>query len=164
MTEAAIAICAETGLPSTDIVMTMLEDKGLVILRELGAMTPPRLSDIGRAWFKGIPMLRCDHISADPLNDGDPHAVGSNVAGHPSIRKLGNAKGSLLADIGYEWHMDSDHDCTILYCKSTPEYGAETLFADSAALFEGVQLRLRAHEYTHMYTLVNTHAHAHTQH
>ena len=150
MTEAAIINCDNVGLPSTDTVMAMLEDKGLVLLRGLG-LTPPRLAGIARAWFGGRPMLRYDHTPADPLNDGDPHAPKSHVAGHPCIRKLGNTKYGLLADIGYEWHMDSAEDYTILYCHSTPEHGAETLFADSAALFEG-DLRARACTRIHTYT------------
>lgn len=160
MTEAAIFICADVDLPSTDTVMTMLEDKGLVVLRGLG-ITPSRLAGIARAWFKGRPMLRYDHIPADPLNDGDLRAPGSNVVGHPCIRKLDNTKNALLTDIGYEyeWHMDSDDDYTILYCQSTPDHGAETFFADSAALFEGVRLSLRARSCTRM-RICTQHSHA----
>ena len=90
----------------------------------------------------------------DPEDDGVEGALDAIVPGFPTIRLLGNTTDevtgkptALLArNLGYYWHQDSvgsttsntgaSHRCfTGLFCESTPDAGAETLFASCTDLW-----------------------------
>eukprot|EP01051_Picozoa_sp_SAG22_P001717 SAG22_NODE_71_length_22540_cov_8.918052_1_plen_503_part_00 len=132
----------------------LLAQHGLVVVNGLLALRPRQLVHLLTVFGPEEQMLEYTSTPVDP--EGASGGGGGGAAHTPEsarVRVLGNstheATGrptSLLAKIGYEWHVDGSAAClSCLHCKETPAgAGAETLFADSAALFERLSTAQRA--------------------
>ena len=53
---------------------------------------------------------------------------------YPRLRALGTTPGSVLSNIGYDWHTDHHAAFTLLLCVAMPDAGGCTLFADAEQL------------------------------
>lgn len=133
-----------------EVLKEQMELRGLVLITGLlpgeeGGFTPRVMEELMKEFgsapisFKGVPM--------DPDEDGVEGANESVIAGHESIRVLGNSKDAsgrptaLLANVGYCFHQDSTppFDCTTaLYCEKSPPFGAETLFAKTSTMYSNL--------------------------
>lgn len=121
---------AGAGQP-TDIVplrsaaAKLVADYGLVVLTGTEALTPELMTELMTTFGSTDDMLDYSTTPRDFDDDGLPGAVGSYVTpDHPRVRLLGNSKdastgrpAALLANIGYEWHVDLSTECvTMLHC------------------------------------------------
>ena len=140
---AADALAAESMPRTKAAVGRAVAEHGMVVLSGLESMTPDEMVELMTAFGPADGMLDFTGTPRDTADDGAPEFVSAAVPGQSRVRLLGNATdaatgrpAALLANIGYEWHADASTECySMLFCRKSVS-GAETLFADSAKMFE----------------------------
>lgn len=135
---------SEERMPKTQAAVGRAVAKhGMVVLSGVGKMTADEMVELMTVFGPAEGMLDFSGTPRDPEADGSSDFVSAAVPGQNRVRLLGNATdaagrpAALLADIGYEWHQDASTLCySMLFCRRAPSAGAETLFADSAKMFQ----------------------------